>query len=86
MLLINEICQGTSRFICRNWHSHNLMKCRFHTSVLETLRQQNKGTGKWTDKQKRLRSTVYYVAATAVLTVGMSYAAVPLYRMFCQVY
>ncbi|CAB3381453.1 Hypothetical predicted protein [Cloeon dipterum] len=31
-------------------------------------------------------STVYYVAAAGVLTLGLSYAAVPLYRMFCQAY
>lgn len=32
------------------------------------------------------RSTLYYLAAAGVLTVGLSYAAVPLYRMFCQAY
>lgn len=31
------------------------------------------------------KSTVYYVVALGVLTVGFSYAAVPLYRLFCQV-
>jgi hypothetical protein len=31
------------------------------------------------------RSTVYYVVALGVLVGGMSYAAVPLYRLFCQV-
>ncbi|XP_063228071.1 cytochrome c oxidase assembly protein COX11, mitochondrial [Bacillus rossius redtenbacheri] len=36
--------------------------------------------------KKGARSTVYYVAATAVLTVGLSYAAVPLYSIFCQAY
>lgn len=30
-------------------------------------------------------TTVNYVAALGVITVGMSYAAVPLYRIFCQV-
>lgn len=34
----------------------------------------------------RSRSTLYYVAGIGVLTVGMSYAAVPLYRMFCAAY
>lgn len=51
--------------------------------------QQNKPfqeTSGWTERQKKLRSTVYYIAATAVLAVGLSYAAVPLYRMFCQAY
>lgn len=34
----------------------------------------------------RSRSTLYYVAGIGVLTVGLSYAAVPLYRMFCAAY
>eukprot|EP00053_Salpingoeca_punica_P011565 m.102994 g.102994 ORF g.102994 m.102994 type:complete len:235 (-) comp15706_c0_seq3:486-1190(-) len=29
-------------------------------------------------------SSIYYLGALTVFTVGMSYAAVPLYRMFCQ--
>ncbi|XP_053675100.1 cytochrome c oxidase assembly protein COX11, mitochondrial [Anopheles nili] len=37
-------------------------------------------------RKYKIRSTVYYVAAAGVLTVGLSYAAVPLYRMFCQAY
>lgn len=32
------------------------------------------------------KSTLYYVAGIGVLTIGMSYAAVPLYRMFCAAY
>lgn len=31
------------------------------------------------------RSTLYYIAAAGVLALGLSYAAVPLYRIFCQV-
>lgn len=34
----------------------------------------------------RLKSTLYYISAAGVLAVGLSYAAVPLYRMFCQAY
>ncbi|XP_060535108.1 cytochrome c oxidase assembly protein COX11, mitochondrial [Cylas formicarius] len=37
-------------------------------------------------RRKQLRSTVYYVTAAGLVTVGLSYAAVPLYRMFCQAY
>ncbi|XP_001865568.2 cytochrome c oxidase assembly protein COX11, mitochondrial [Culex quinquefasciatus] len=37
-------------------------------------------------RRHKIRTTIYYVAAAGVLTVGMSYAAVPLYRMFCQAY
>ncbi len=36
-----------------------------------------------TSKEKS-QSTLYYVLALAVATVGASYAAVPLYRAFCQ--
>ncbi|KAB7497200.1 Cytochrome c oxidase assembly protein COX11, mitochondrial, partial [Armadillidium nasatum] len=32
------------------------------------------------------KSTLYYIIAIGVLTVGLSYAAVPLYRIFCQSY
>jgi cytochrome c oxidase assembly protein Cox11 len=34
----------------------------------------------------KLKSTLYYAAGLGVLTVGLSYAAVPLYRMFCAAY
>ncbi|XP_044735537.1 cytochrome c oxidase assembly protein COX11, mitochondrial [Chrysoperla carnea] len=36
--------------------------------------------------QKDLKSTLYYVTAAGILAAGLSYAAVPLYRMFCQAY
>lgn len=34
---------------------------------------------------KKTRSTFNYVTAVGVIAVGLTYAAVPLYRMFCQV-
>lgn len=41
----------------------------------------------WKKSQEvRKKSTVYYFGAVGVLCVGLSYAAVPLYRMFCQAY
>lgn len=36
-------------------------------------------------EQKKIRSTMNYMIALGVITVGLSYAAVPLYRIFCQV-
>jgi len=36
--------------------------------------------------RKKIRSTVFYSAGVGVLVVGLSYSAVPLYRMFCQAY
>eukprot|EP00041_Stephanoeca_diplocostata_P008040 m.115575 g.115575 ORF g.115575 m.115575 type:complete len:282 (+) comp17146_c0_seq2:195-1040(+) len=35
-------------------------------------------------RQKRNKNVLYYVGAVGILCVGFSYAAVPLYRMFCQ--
>lgn len=37
-------------------------------------------------QKKKLKTTLYYVTAAGVVVVGLSYAAVPLYRMFCQAY
>ncbi|XP_067613091.1 cytochrome c oxidase assembly protein COX11, mitochondrial [Eurosta solidaginis] len=39
-----------------------------------------------TARKQRLKSTLYYLTAGGVFVVGSSYAAVPLYRMFCQAY
>ncbi len=36
-------------------------------------------------RKLRIKSTLYYLAALGVFTVGASYAAVPLYRIFCAV-
>lgn len=36
--------------------------------------------------KKSSRTTLYYVTAGGVLIMGLSYAAVPLYSMFCQAY
>lgn len=38
------------------------------------------------EQNVRIKSTLYYVTAAGVLVAGLSYAAVPLYRMFCQAY
>lgn len=35
--------------------------------------------------QKRHKTIFNYAAAAGILTIGLTYAAVPLYRMFCQV-
>lgn len=59
-------------------------KCtnNIHTSIKykQKIDKPNEG------QAKGIRSTLYYMAAAGVVTVGLSYAAVPLYRMFCQAY
>ncbi|XP_036326854.1 cytochrome c oxidase assembly protein COX11, mitochondrial-like [Rhagoletis pomonella] len=37
-------------------------------------------------RKQRLKSTLYYLTAGGIFAAGASYAAVPLYRMFCQAY
>lgn len=37
------------------------------------------------EEKKRNRSIAYYSTAAVILTGGLTYAAVPLYRLFCQV-
>ncbi len=51
----------------------------------EQWRDRNQGNGSQTFRNLRRRSTVYYLSALGVLVVGASYAAVPMYRIFCQV-
>jgi len=46
---------------------------------------QKRSYGQDEAQKKNIRSTVYYLSSLGVLTVGLSYAAVPLYKMFCQV-
>ncbi|PZC78287.1 cytochrome c oxidase assembly protein COX11, mitochondrial [Helicoverpa armigera] len=38
------------------------------------------------DQKHKIKSTLNYMIAVGVMTVGLSYAAVPLYRIFCQAY
>lgn len=52
--------------------------------LLSQLRKYAADSGK--DQKLRNRSTFYYIGAVGVAAVGLSYAAVPLYRMFCQAY
>nr|CAG4643580.1 EOG090X0GO2 [Ilyocryptus agilis] len=53
-------------------------------SFMTGFRLMNGAAGNSQNKGKR--STLYYVVALGVLVSGMSYAAVPLYRLFCQSY
>ncbi|XP_014235556.1 cytochrome c oxidase assembly protein COX11, mitochondrial [Trichogramma pretiosum] len=38
------------------------------------------------ERKKRIRSTFNYVTAAGILALGLTYAAVPLYRLFCQAF
>jgi cytochrome c oxidase assembly protein subunit 11 len=54
--------------------------------LLSQLKNFSGQAPKSAQQTKKVRTTLYYVAGIGVLTVGLSYAAVPLYRMFCSAY
>jgi len=74
----NNVIPVINRIFC-----HQCRNCRgapfrsLNQNAAERMRQANK---------KRIRSSLYYITAAGIFTAGMSYAAVPLYRMFCQAY
>lgn len=55
---------------------------RFHTSVSRTLMREHQDL----EQRKRIRNTALYWSGIGIFVVGLSYAAVPLYRIFCQSY
>lgn len=55
---------------------------QIYTSVSKNLMKNHVDTS----LRKRLRSTAFYWAGVGILVVGLSYSAVPLYRIFCQSY
>lgn len=60
------------------------IKNGFHTNTGRFLKQ-NLNTFE-ESRRKKIKSTLYYVTAAGIIVVGLSYAAVPLYRIFCQAY
>lgn len=66
-----------------------LIKSLFDSNKPYLILSQLRNIGNQAPKNSqnfKSRSTLYYVAGIGVLTIGMSYAAVPLYRMFCSAY
>ena len=58
---------------------------QFHSSVRHhQTGQQHRHGNRESPWSSANRSTVTYMIAVAVAVVGLSYAAVPLYRIFCQ--
>ncbi|XP_029161998.1 cytochrome c oxidase assembly protein COX11, mitochondrial [Nylanderia fulva] len=67
-----NVCQRLTRTCVR----------QIHTSASRNL-MKNYSDASF---KKKLRSTTLYWTGVGVLIVGLSYSAVPLYRMFCQSY
>lgn len=58
----------------------------FYTDIRNKLFKEIRNKPESAEIRKKSKSTLYYLSAAGVLAVGMSYAAVPLYRIFCQEY
>lgn len=54
-------------------------------SLLSQRQRPPQFNGREDAHRHHIRTTLYYLTAGGVLVVGLSYAAVPIYRMFCQV-
>ncbi|GAB6030362.1 hypothetical protein CHUAL_006023 [Chamberlinius hualienensis] len=75
------------------YKSHNLLLnrinkslnvCKCLTGIRPTLIRYNSSNQPRSEFNKGKSSTLYYVSGVAVLVLGLSYAAVPLYRLYCQ--
>ncbi|KAF5299853.1 hypothetical protein FQA39_LY11390 [Lamprigera yunnana] len=62
-------------------HKLSYVRHQFHISTIHRIKARQP-----TSQSVKIKSTLYYVTAAGILVVGLSYAAVPLYRMFCQAY
>ena len=73
-------------FVVRNkWSKYSLIQQSpsSHVYCYGTVRRYY--NAERTHQSGRNRSTLVYTTAVAIIVLGLSYAAVPLYRMFCQV-
>ena len=61
--------------------------CLFAFSIFTSFDNQSGTRNFFTFRTsiERNKTTFFYMLGLAILTTGLSYAAVPLYRMFCQV-
>ena len=81
-LLSSKICQTSYSPHYKSTLSNDNKQYinRFCTTSLSF--NENK---RYFSNSSRKKSTLYYILSIGVLVVGLSYAAVPLYRIFCQV-
>ncbi|XP_051168736.1 cytochrome c oxidase assembly protein COX11, mitochondrial [Leptopilina boulardi] len=64
-----------------------LITKRFETTIKSSLiRNFSKIPNESEIRRKKMLTTAYYMTSLGVVFVGLSYAAVPLYRIFCQAY
>ncbi|KAL1518173.1 hypothetical protein ABEB36_001835 [Hypothenemus hampei] len=76
VIVIQRLCQSARTPLVQR----PCMKCTTFRRNFSQQQQQQSA------QRKRIKSSLYYLTAAGIVTAGMSYAAVPLYRMFCQSY
>lgn len=77
IMICNKWSKKNSPLIERSPVNYQYLYCHGVVKRYYTTR----GTG----RSRSNRSTLVYSTAVAIVVLGLSYAAVPLYRMFCQV-
>lgn len=82
-MALNKVMQITD-ILCDSKISKLLLSTLRNGKKIHTSPKLNQNASD--TQHRKIKSTLYYITATGVLTVGLSYAAVPLYRMFCQAY
>lgn len=92
-MILRALCQLTNNFIRPVTRSH-LYTNRVQNNNCLRHGERYKSTGPninnrkkaaEAEEQHRIRTITYYCTSVVVLVTGLTYAAVPLYRMFCQV-
>lgn len=79
----------TPRTLLHSQTEHVLRKQsppHFNTQSRRAKSQNRKFTGQEEQWKTRNKTVLTYIAAAVVGMVGLSYAAVPLYRLYCQVW
>ncbi|XP_057662581.1 cytochrome c oxidase assembly protein COX11, mitochondrial [Diorhabda carinulata] len=77
---MNLLSNLVRNLTCR---TNALSKNTINTNLIKRLCSNHNNNE---NRKRSIRSTLYYVTAAGIVTVGLSYAAVPLYRLFCQAY
>lgn len=75
VLLMNRCCYSVIRYNFVVNHQILIPKKPLQNVIIRSAH----------DQKEKIRSTLNYMIALGIMTVGLSYAAVPLYRIFCQV-
>lgn len=76
----STILSFTSPAICSHLQRHSLKRFNAHILSCYPLHQSRH----YSRYSASNTSAVRYIIATTIVVLGLSYAAVPLYRMFCQ--